>query len=92
MPVGDGVAYGFGNVGREGEGAALGAGGAEAALLAGKGKQELLGAVRTAPAGEAGTEVATAQEGLNGLIEVVVVNCLIAAKIGPVAIQDLPDG
>ena len=86
------MADGFGNVGREGEGAALGAGGAEAALLAGKGEQELVGAVRTAPAGEAGTEVTTAQEGLNGLIEVVVVNGLIAAKIVPMAMQDLPDG
>ena len=89
--MGDWPADGFGNAGREGEGSALGAGGAQAALFAGEGEQEFVFAVGTAPTGEPGAEIAAAQKSLDGLVEVVVVNGLSAAEVAPMVVQDLPD-
>jgi hypothetical protein len=58
----------LGDVQAEEEGAFLGATGADAALLAGEGDEELVVAVGAAGAGEAVLEVAALEEGGNGLV------------------------
>ena len=62
VPVGHRGADLVGDEGALDEGAALVAGGAEAALLAGEGEEELVTAVRAVQAREAGVEVAAAEE------------------------------
>jgi hypothetical protein len=59
----------LGDVQAEEEGAFLGATGADAALLAGEGDEELVVAVGAAGAGEAVLEVAALEEGGNGLVD-----------------------
>ena len=59
----------LGDVQAEEEGAFLGATGADAALLAGEGDEELMVAVGAAGAGEAVLEVAALEEGGNGLVD-----------------------
>ena len=66
MPVGHWGADLVGDEGALNECAALVAGGAEAALLAGEGEEEFVVAVGAVEAGEAGVEVAAAQEGGDG--------------------------
>ena len=66
MPVGHWGADGVGDERTFDERAPLVAGGAEAALLAGESEEEFVVAVGAVEAGEAGVEVAAAQEGGDG--------------------------
>jgi len=60
------VADGGGDPVADGAGAALVAGGTEVAGLAGEGEEAFVAAVRALEAGEAGCEVAAAEEGFDG--------------------------
>ena len=66
LAVGDFVADGGGDPVAGGADAALVAGGAEVAALAGEGEEAFVAAVGALEAGEAGGEVAAAEEGLDG--------------------------
>jgi hypothetical protein len=66
LAVGDFVADGVGDPLTHGAGATLVAGRAEVAALAGEGEEAFVTTVRALEAGEAGGEVAAAEEGLDG--------------------------
>jgi len=66
LAVGDFVADGGGDPLANGAGAALVAGGAEVATLAGERRQAFVATVWALEAGEAGSEVAAAEEGSDG--------------------------
>ena len=69
LPVGDGKTDLFGHVDRGQQGPFLVARGAGAALLAGKGHEHLVLAVRAADAGEALVQVATVEKGRHGALD-----------------------
>ena len=83
-----------------GAGAALVAGGAEVAAFAGESEQALVAAVRALEAGEAGCEVAAAEEGLHGgdgggieRAEGFPVKFFVEGeKCVPAVVDDLPEG
>ena len=69
LPVGDGKTDLFGHVDGGQQGAFLVAGGAGAALLAGKGDEHLVVAVRAADAGEALVQIAAVEKGRHGALD-----------------------
>ncbi len=79
--------------------AALVAGGAEVAALAGEGEQFFVTTVRAVEAGEAGSEVTTAEEGLDGgdgarterAEGLAVMLLVVREKIIPAVVDDLPE-
>ena len=100
MAVGDFVADAGGDPVANGAGAALVAGGAEVAALAGEGEQAFVAAIGALEAGEAGCEVAAAEEGLHGgdsggteWAEGFPVKFFIVGEEGvPAVVDDLPEG
>jgi hypothetical protein len=80
--------------------AALVAGGAEVAALAGEGEQFFVTTVRAVEAGEAGGEVAAAEEGLDGGYSagteraegIAVMLLVVREKVIPAVVNDLPEG
>jgi hypothetical protein len=99
LAVGDFVADGGGDPLADGAGAALVAGGAEMAALAGGGEEAFVSAVRALEAGEAGGEVTTTEEGLDGVdgvgvewAEGLAVVFLVIGEEGlPAVVDDLPE-
>ena len=100
LTVGDFVADAGGNPVADGAGAALVTGGAEVAALAGEGEQAFVATVRALEAGEAGSEVAAAEEGLHGddgggaerTEGLPVVFFVVGEEGGPAVVDDLPEG
>ena len=100
LTMGDVVADGAGDPLAGSPHAALVAGGAEVAGLAGEGEQALVAAVGAVEAGEAGGEIAAAEEGLdggNGLgaqrAEVLaMVGFVVGEKVVPAVMDELPEG
>ena len=87
VPVGHRGADCVGDEGALDEGATLVAGGAEAALLAGEGKEEFVAAVGTVQAGEASVKVAAVEEGGDGRGGL----GGEAGHLGGVIVENLPD-
>ena len=100
MAVRDFVADAGGDPIANGAGAALVAGGAEVATLASEGEEALVTAVRALEAGEAGGEVATAEDGFDcgdgGGVERAEgfpVKFFVESEEGvPAVVDDLPEG
>ena len=80
--------------------AALVAGGAEVAALAGEGEESFVPAVRALEAGEAGGEVATSEEGLDGgeggrwerAEGFAVFRFVVCEEVIPTVVDELPKG
>ena len=100
LAVGNFVADGGCDPFAGGADAALVAGGAEVAALAGEGEEAFVAAVRALESGEAGGEVATAEEGLNGSgcggVErsegFAVVRFVVCEEVIPAVVNQLPEG
>jgi len=100
LAVGDFVADGGGDPVAGGADAALVAGWAEVAALAGEGEEAFVAAVGTLEAGEAGGEVAAAEEGFDGCrscgverAEILAVFSLVAGEeFVPAVADELPEG
>jgi hypothetical protein len=100
LAVWDFVADAGGDPLADGAGAALMTGGAEVAALAGEGEQAFVTTVRALEAGEAGCEVAAAEEGLDGgdgggikRAEGFPVKFFVEGeKCVPAVVDDLPEG
>jgi hypothetical protein len=100
LAVGDFVANGGGDPLANGAGAALVAGGAEVSALTGEGEEAFVAAIRALEAGEAGGEVAAAEEGLDGgdgcRVEwaegFAVVFFVTNEEVVPTMVNDLPKG
>jgi hypothetical protein len=100
LAVGDFVADGGGDPLASGTGAALVAGGAEVAAFAGEGEEAFVAAVRALEAGEAGGEVTTTEEGLDGGRGVgaewaeglPVVFFVVGEEVFPAVVDELPEG
>ncbi len=100
LAVGDFVADGGGDPVTGGADAALVAGGAEVATLAGEGEESFVAAIRALEPGEAGGEVAAAEEGLNGSgcggaersEGFAVVFFVTSEEVVPAVVNELPEG
>ena len=100
MAVRDFVADGGGDPVAGGADAALMAGGAEVAALAGEGEEAFVAAVRALKAGETGSEVAAAEEGLDGgdgggrerAEGFAVVFLVVGEEVIPAVVDKLPEG
>lgn len=88
VSMGHGRADGVGDEATLDESAPLVAAGAEAALFAGEGEEELVIALGAVQAGETGVQVAAAEEGMNRGSDL----GRQGAKRAPVIVEDLPDG
>ena len=100
MAVRDFVANGGGDPVAGGADAALVAGWTEVAALAGEGKKAFVAAIGTLEAGEAGGEVATAEEGFDGgsgggverAEGLAVFNFVVGEEVVPAVADELPEG
>ena len=100
LTVGDFVADGGGDPVAGGADAALMAGRAEVAGLAGEGEETFVTAVRALEAGEAGGEVATAEKGLDGCYGrgreraegFAVLLFVVGEEVVPSVVDELPEG
>ena len=100
MAVGDFVADGGGDPVAGGADAALVTGWTEVAALAGEGEEAFVAAVGAVGAGEAGSEVATAEEGFDGgsgcgveRAEVLAVTVFVVGEeVVPAVVDELPEG
>jgi hypothetical protein len=100
LAVRDFVADGGGDPVAGGADAALVAGGAEVAALAGEGEEAFVAAVRALKAGETGSEVATAEEGLDGgdgggrerAEGFAVMFLVVGEEVIPAVVDELPEG
>ena len=99
LAVGDFVADGGGDPFAGGADATLMAGGAEVAALAGEGEESFVAAVGALNSGEAGGEVATAEEGLDGADGgggkraegFAVVFLVVGEEVVPAVVDELPE-
>ncbi|MFT6577075.1 MAG: hypothetical protein ACJA16_005288 [Akkermansiaceae bacterium] len=100
LTVGDFVADGGGDPVTGGADAALMAGGAAVAALAGEGEKAFVAKIRALEAGETGGEVATAEKGLDGgdgggrerAEGFAVVFFVVGKEVVPTVVNDLPKG
>ena len=100
LAVGDFVTDGGGDPVTGGADAALVAGGAEVATLAGEGEEAFVAAIRALKAGETGSEVAAAEEGLDGgdgggrerAEGFAVMFLVVGEEVVPAVVDELPEG